>query len=134
MRQLFAICIIIFSTSVLASEPCPILVAKKHNAERQIRNIPLLKYNQDLFDNAQNHATWMAQSGSLRHQRLGKQGWRMMGENIAMGQRTEDQVMNGWMQSSGHRSNILNRGYEYIGVGIAKGNRGLFWCVVFGKK
>jgi uncharacterized protein YkwD len=40
------------------------------------------------------------------------------GENIAKGQRTAQQVMTDWMNSSGHRANILNCDYTAIGVGV----------------
>jgi len=46
--------------------------------------------------------------------------YRTAGENIAMGQATPEQVMQGWMNSPGHRANILNSSYTQIGVGIAK--------------
>ena len=50
------------------------------------------------------------------------------GENIANGQRTAAEVMNSWMNSSGHRANILNSAYNQIGVGVAKNKNGnLFW-------
>ena len=41
----------------------------------------------------------------------------MCGENIAAGQRSAQEVMNSWMNSSGHRANILNAGYTRLGVG-----------------
>jgi uncharacterized YkwD family protein len=45
------------------------------------------------------------------------------GENIAMGQQTPEEVVNAWMNSEGHRKNILNPNYNYIGVGyVAQGN------------
>ncbi len=40
------------------------------------------------------------------------------GENIALGQKTPEQVMNDWMNSPGHKANILNSKYKYIGVGV----------------
>jgi len=43
------------------------------------------------------------------------------GENIAAGQQSPTEVMNAWMNSSGHRANILNPNYTEIGVGIASG-------------
>jgi uncharacterized protein YkwD len=45
--------------------------------------------------------------------------WRGAGENIAKGQRTPADVMNAWMNSSGHRANILNCGFRDLGVGLA---------------
>ncbi|WP_151734542.1 CAP domain-containing protein [Paenibacillus tengchongensis] len=43
--------------------------------------------------------------------------YRAAGENIAMGQKTPEAVMTAWMNSAGHRANILNVNYNYIGVG-----------------
>jgi uncharacterized YkwD family protein/spore coat assembly protein SafA len=54
------------------------------------------------------------------------------GENIAYGQRTPQEVMNAWMNSPGHRSNILNPSYTEIGVGAAKSRNGtLYWTQMF---
>jgi uncharacterized YkwD family protein/spore coat assembly protein SafA len=54
------------------------------------------------------------------------------GENIAMGQRTPAEVMNGWMNSPGHRANILSGSYTQIGVGLAKNKSGsLYWTQMF---
>lgn len=54
------------------------------------------------------------------------------GENIAMGQRTAEEVMNAWMNSPGHRSNILNSSYTEIGVGLAKNANGqCYWTQMF---
>lgn len=53
-------------------------------------------------------------------------------ENIASGQRTASEVMNSWMNSSGHRANILSPTYNQIGVGIARDNNGsLYWTQLF---
>lgn len=54
------------------------------------------------------------------------------GENIAMGQRTPQEVMNAWMNSPGHRSNILSPSYTEIGVGLAKDKSGkCYWTQMF---
>lgn len=45
------------------------------------------------------------------------------GENIARGYKTPEAVVEGWMSSSGHRANILNKSYKYIGVGYAPDGR-----------
>jgi uncharacterized YkwD family protein len=53
-------------------------------------------------------------------------------ENIASGQRTAAEVMNSWMNSSGHRANILSSTYNQIGVGVARNNKGnLYWTQIF---
>lgn len=44
--------------------------------------------------------------------------YRGAGENIALGQKTPEQVMNDWMNSEGHRANIMNPNFKYIGVGV----------------
>ncbi len=55
--------------------------------------------------------------------------FRTAGENIAYGQRTPQAVVNAWMNSSGHRANILNASYTQIGVGyVADGN---YWTQMF---
>lgn len=54
------------------------------------------------------------------------------GENIAMGQKTPAAVMKGWMNSSGHRANILNSTYTEIGVGLAVNKNGQnYWTQMF---
>lgn len=54
------------------------------------------------------------------------------GENIAYGQKTPAEVMNGWMNSSGHRANILNSNFTEIGVGVAKDKNGTpYWVQMF---
>lgn len=52
-------------------------------------------------------------------------------ENIAYGQRTPEIVMNGWMNSSGHRANILSKNVEYIGVGVVYSNGIYYWTQLF---
>lgn len=42
------------------------------------------------------------------------------GENIAQGQRTAEQVVNSWMDSPGHRRNILSQKFTQIGIGLAR--------------
>ena len=57
-----------------------------------------------------------------------------VGENIAAGQRTPQAVMNSWMNSSGHRANILNAGYTKIGVGyvyVPGSPYGAYWVQMF---
>lgn len=54
------------------------------------------------------------------------------GENLAYGQRTPAEVMNGWMNSPGHRNNIMSQSYTEIGVGLAKNKSGVsYWTQMF---
>ena len=55
--------------------------------------------------------------------------YRTAGENIAQGYATPQAVVNGWMNSSGHRANILNASYTHIGVGYVANGR--YWTQMF---
>ena len=56
--------------------------------------------------------------------------YRTAGETIAKGYASPQAVVNGWMNSSGHRANILNVSYTQIGIGyVAQGN---YWTQMFG--
>lgn len=53
------------------------------------------------------------------------------GENIAKGQKTAQAVMNSWMNSEGHRANILNKNFKEIGVGYYNKNGSTYWTQMF---
>lgn len=54
------------------------------------------------------------------------------GENIAAGQKTAEEVMNSWMNSSGHKANILNKNFTQLGVGFYRGGQyGTEWVQMF---
>lgn len=55
--------------------------------------------------------------------------FKTAGENIAMGQRTANQVVAAWMNSEGHRKNILNPNFSNIGVGFT--SSGNYWSQMF---
>jgi len=58
--------------------------------------------------------------------------YRHAGENVAMGFGTPEAVMKGWMESPGHRDNILNGDYEKIGVGVVVGaDKTYYWTQLF---
>lgn len=58
--------------------------------------------------------------------------YKSAGENIAAGQKTPEEVVNGWMNSPGHRANILNASFTTIGVGYVKGGSyGSYWTQEF---
>lgn len=72
--------------------------------------------------------------GSSFSTALTQQGvtYRGSGENIAWGQKTPEQVMNGWMNSEGHRANILNKNFTKIGVGYHQNASGTnYWTQLF---
>ncbi len=58
--------------------------------------------------------------------------YQAAGENLAMGQRTAQEVVSGWMNSAGHRKNILNSNFTHIGVGYAVDSNGRkYWTQMF---
>lgn len=58
--------------------------------------------------------------------------YRSAGENIAAGQRTAQEVVTAWMNSEGHRKNILSSGFTHIGVGYAQGgSKQHYWTQMF---
>ncbi|MET9962769.1 CAP domain-containing protein [Streptomyces sp. NPDC006326] len=59
-------------------------------------------------------------------------GWSRLGENIARGQADAEAVMQSWMNSPGHRANILNCAFKEIGIGVHKGDGGPWWTQDFG--
>lgn len=96
------------------------------NTERARYGLPPLEVDSELVESARRHATWMTRNRSLQHAR------QPGGENIAMGQRNSKDVMRAWMNSSGHRANILNRGYRRIGAAASRTESGtIYWCQQF---
>ncbi|NLP14001.1 MAG: SafA/ExsA family spore coat assembly protein [Clostridium sp.] len=113
------------------------------NVERAKYGLPALKANWQLSRVARYKSQDMVDKGYFSHtsptygspfKMMESFGIRYSaaGENIAMGLRTPSEVMNAWMNSPGHRNNILNRSFNEIGVGLAKGPNGrLYWTQMF---
>jgi uncharacterized protein YkwD len=109
-----------------------------HNRERAARGLPPLKENARLRRAAQGHSGDMVAGGYFAHEsRSGEdmadrilrtgyardQGWSL-GENIAWGTgslATAAEIQEAWMESPGHKANILRRQFREIGIGIAVG-------------
>ena len=68
-------------------------------------------------------------STALKEQNV---SYRSAGENIAWGQKSPQEVVTAWMNSSGHRANIMNKNFTTIGVGYYENARGTdYWCQLF---
>jgi uncharacterized YkwD family protein len=98
------------------------------NAERRKAGLSDLKMDTYLSNVAQTKATDMQNKGYFSHtsptygspfdmMRSFGISYRSAGENIAKGQKSAQQVVTDWMNSPGHRANILNSSYTHIGVG-----------------
>jgi uncharacterized YkwD family protein/spore coat assembly protein SafA len=118
-------------------------VATMVNRERASRGLSPLQYNWQLARVARIKSQEMADKHYFSHtsptygspfrmmERFGL-SFSAAGENIAMGQRTPAEVMSSWMNSAGHRSNILSSAYTEIGIGAAKRADGtLYWTQMF---
>lgn len=86
---------------------------------------------------AHEHMSHTGSNGSNAGQRItaaGYLGWRAWAENVAVGYPSVASVMNGWMNSSGHRANLLSASYEHVGVGLAHSASGTpYWTQNFGR-
>ena len=111
------------------------------NQERAKAGCSALTVNDKLTAAAQNHSQDMASHSNMSHtgsdgsdpgRRITRAGynWSTYGENVAYGYNSPEQVMNGWMNSPGHKKNILNCAFKEIGVGLAQPNS--YWTQAFG--
>lgn len=115
-------------------------VLKLVNQERAKAGLPALTTNKTLQAAANKRAQEIKQSfshtrpnGSSPFTVLNEYGisYKSAGENIAYGQKTPEAVMNAWMNSSGHRANILKNGFGKVGIGVYKVNGVLYWTQLF---
>ena len=88
-------------------------VIKLCNIEREKRGIAPVKRLKALVDNCRQHSAEQCKRKQMFHGNLKGASC----ENVAVGQETADQVVRAWMNSSGHRANILNRRWKFIGYG-----------------
>lgn len=115
------------------------------NKERTKRGLSALKKNWELSRVARYKSQDMADKNYFSHtsptygspftmmQNFGLR-FSAAGENIAKGQQTPQAVVNAWMNSSGHRANILSSVYNQVGVGMAKNKNGvMYWTQMFMK-
>ena len=117
------------------------------NAERARAGLAPLTLNTQLTQAAQQYSEVLATDGCFAHTcgpvpdmtqrdaQAGYTGWTTVGENIAAGYPTPEAVVNGWMESPGHRANILNPDYRELGIGLASGGKyGAYWTQEFGSR
>ncbi|MGW7412241.1 sigma-70 family RNA polymerase sigma factor [Streptomyces sp. NPDC054863] len=115
------------------------------NSERSKAGCGPLSSNGLLATAAQRHSEDMVARGFFDHSNPDGEGpgervtaagykWSTYGENIAYGQSTPAAVMETWMNSPGHRANILNCSFKEVGIGIKDSARGIHWTQVFGAR
>ncbi|MCC1480163.1 CAP domain-containing protein [Roseibaca sp. Y0-43] len=135
----------LFGTPALACAPVAAPEAEVHlasiNAARASAGLGPLALDAGLSRMAQSHACDMADRGYFAHtapdgsglveraRGVGLSGFCQLAENIARGQRDIPTVMRIWLNSPGHRANLLDPGLTHVGLGRAPGPH---WVQVFG--
>jgi len=116
------------------------------NEERAKEGLPALKNNYGaLTKAAQTRAQELPLRFNSKHERPDGRAWHTAlaesgvryataGENIAYGHKTAAHVMQDWMDSPGHRANILGKDFTHIGVGIYEQDGRLYWSQEFARK
>ncbi len=121
-------------------------VAARINHERARAGLATLRPSPLLDGVAQRHACDNAAHNRMSHtgsdgsqvgERFRRAGYsfRRANENVALGQRDAATVVGAWMRSPGHRHNMLDRGTQELGLGLARGADGrLHWVMVSGRR
>lgn len=88
------------------------------------------EHSMDMYQNNYfNHIAPDGSNGGVRIEQAGY-NWMTFGENIAMGYKSEKEVVDGWLQSPSHCKNIMNRSFKEMGVARA----GNYWTQEFAAK
>lgn len=115
------------------------------NDQRAGQNLPPVIPDPRLTQAAQDHACDSAARNRMGHDgsdgsdlgdraRRSGYAYRAIAENVAQGYPGPGAVLRGWMESTGHRRNILLRGAQDVGIGLATGRDGtLHWVLVIGR-
>ncbi|HEY4734603.1 MAG TPA: CAP domain-containing protein [Gemmatimonadaceae bacterium] len=118
------------------------------NAERRQQGLHPLVFNAQLDRMAKIQAENMARFQKMAHTlpesnlptlaaraKYVGYAYGQIEENVALGYPNAETVVQGWMNSAGHRRNILDRGVVETGIGIARSAAGgLYYCQVFGRR
>jgi uncharacterized protein YkwD len=103
------------------------------NAERAKQNLKPLSASSCADGFAESWAPVIQRNGALSHQSLSPILTNChasnAGENVAYGNVTADQMMNMWMNSAGHRANLLNPNYTGIGIAAVTDSSGRWYGV-----
>jgi hypothetical protein len=114
----------------LEAEPIARDIHVRVNDERAARGLPPVVWHEGLAALARDWSEEMISTG-YRHS---PESWRIhpdfvgIGENIFMGPRDAAEAHVGWMESDGHRDNLLHAGYTAIGIGVVCRNDGHLWA------
>ena len=122
--------VVALNTTVMAQDRPPLHPTEQRlvdqtNAERVRHGLPSLAVDPTLMNSSRRHGIWMSTNGQMRHSS------GPYSENIACGQRTVREAIRSWMNSRGHRANILGR-HKRLGVSAYyRKNGSIYWCQQF---
>ncbi|WP_341368730.1 CAP domain-containing protein [Yoonia sp. BS5-3] len=133
-------CVAPDNVNALATE-----IAAGVNANRRAAGEAPLRFNRRLGQAAMVHACDMqvhdffdhrGSDGSNSQRRVRAAGYDdcIVAENIAWGYPQPAQIITGWMNSAGHRRNMMHPRIEEFGIGITQGPKGPYWVLVVGKQ
>jgi uncharacterized protein YkwD len=107
-------------------QPVEQQIIEATNVQRAAYGLPGYVMDPSLMESARQHTAWMTNARNMVHSNQG------VAESIAMGQPDAASVLVTWMNSSGHRANILNPGHRRIGVAAYQTPEGvIYWCQQF---
>lgn len=133
-------CVTPDNANTLATE-----IAQGLNANRRANGQAELRFNRQLAQAAMRHACDMQVHDFFAHQgsdgsnsqvRVRAAGYRncIVAENLAWGYPRSEQIISGWMDSPGHRQNMLNARVDEYGIAITQGAKGPYWVLVVGSR
>jgi uncharacterized protein YkwD len=107
------------------------------NSDRAANGLGPLSWNPQLACLAQDHSNWMATTGNFSHRDLSVtirqpdySSYASLGENILVGPNSMSggQMEDAWMNSPGHRANILSANFDSIGIAVGWSSDGRIWA------
>lgn len=136
----FAECVAPPNVNQMATE-----IAAGLNQNRRANGQAPLRFSRTLGQAAMIHACDMSVNDFFHHRgtdgtnsqsRVQKLGYDncIVAENLAWGYPRSEQIITGWMNSAGHRRNMLHPRLEEFGIGIASSAKGPYWVLVVGKQ
>jgi uncharacterized protein YkwD len=120
-------------------------IAQGVNANRRANGQSAIRFNPQLGKAAMAHACDMSVNGFFGHNgsngstaqsRVRRAGYRdcLVAENLAWGYPSSQQIISGWMNSAGHRTNMLHPRVSEFGVAITQGPKGPNWVLVLANR
>lgn len=130
--MLFAAAALVLS----ACSPQQVDTFQRINYDRMDNGLIGMSINDTLMAKAQAWADYLASIGTLQHSNVAEgadPGWSMLGENVGSGP-SADAIEQAFLNSPGHRANILNPEFNWAGTGVAVSGNGTVYLVqVFAK-